>query len=290
MSGDSSDEQLTAAVDAYRSAVQAYEAELRERYSLPKEAQAQFAAAVTRCFESACEALQASHAALRETEAANARVLNSRGDLPEDLAAAYEAQRKSFEGLQRTAASLGEVLDRPLPDLADSLTTRLAGGAGAAEEGGRGAEGGEAEPMQVARGRAVALILRRHARACAGLMRACLACSAAAPAALALALADAPAADCRSSRMRRPALSTRACRTSERSSQGCSWRTAAAARRVAGRRAAATAAAAAAARRRAAAVPRTKLAQNQLRPARPLLLLLLLPQRQTAAAAPLMQC
>eukprot|EP00887_Chlorella_sp_A99_P007640 scaffold20.g7640.t1 len=125
--GEGAPAAVAAAADTYAEAVAAYESELRQRFSLPAEAQAQFRGAVERCFGAACEALRAAHAALRQTEADNARVLNSRGDLPEDMAAAYEAQRKGFEGLQRTAATLGEVLDRPLPELADT-TTRIAGG------------------------------------------------------------------------------------------------------------------------------------------------------------------
>ena len=47
-----------------------------------------------------------------------------RGELPEDMAAAYEKQRKGFESLQRLVASLGDSLNRPLPQLQEA-TTRL---------------------------------------------------------------------------------------------------------------------------------------------------------------------
>ncbi|KAL4452134.1 hypothetical protein ABPG75_007796 [Micractinium tetrahymenae] len=130
------------AAEAYAAAVARYEAALAGRYCLPPEAQATLRAAVERCFEGACGALTAAHAALQATEAENAHVLNSRGDLPEDMAAAYEAQRKGFEGLQRTAAALAEVLDRPLPELKQAVT-RMA----AAEE--PGAAAGEQQAQQV---------------------------------------------------------------------------------------------------------------------------------------------
>lgn len=48
-----------------------------------------------------------------------------RGELPEDMAAAYEKQRKGFESLQRLVASLADSLNRPLPHLPEA-TTRLA--------------------------------------------------------------------------------------------------------------------------------------------------------------------
>ena len=47
-----------------------------------------------------------------------------RGELPEDMAAAYEKQRKGFESLQRLVASLADSLNRPLPQLQET-TTRL---------------------------------------------------------------------------------------------------------------------------------------------------------------------
>lgn len=125
-----------AAAAAYTAAVQRYEAALASRYSAPPEAQATLRATLERCFGGACEALQSSHAALQATEAENARVLNSRGDLPEDMAAAYEAQRKGFESLQRAAAALADVLDKPLPELRAAAVTRMAA---AAEDSAAGA-------------------------------------------------------------------------------------------------------------------------------------------------------
>ena len=54
----------------------------------------------------------------------------SRGELPEEAAAAYERQRRTFEALQRSAATLAEALERPLPALPDSDVTRLRAGGG----------------------------------------------------------------------------------------------------------------------------------------------------------------
>lgn len=137
---------LAAAAEAYREAVARYEAALAARYSLPPEAQAQLRAVVERCFDGAVAALQEAHAALQATEAENARVLNSRGDLPPDMAAAYEAQRKGFEGLQRAAAALAEVLDRPLPELKQAVTRIAAvaddAAAGAAPDAAQQVRGG----------------------------------------------------------------------------------------------------------------------------------------------------
>ena len=53
-----------------------------------------------------------------------------RGELPEEAAAAYERQRRTFEALQRSAATLAEALERPLPALPDSDVTRLRAGGG----------------------------------------------------------------------------------------------------------------------------------------------------------------
>ena len=47
-----------------------------------------------------------------------------RGDLPEELAAKYAAQRKAFDGLQKSCASLAECLGLKMPAL-ESGTTRL---------------------------------------------------------------------------------------------------------------------------------------------------------------------
>ena len=51
----------------------------------------------------------------------------SRGDLPEDMAAEYEAQRKAFDSLQKLTASLAETLGLDMPVLESTSLTRLKG-------------------------------------------------------------------------------------------------------------------------------------------------------------------
>ncbi len=91
--------------------------------------------ALGRAFQAACAALTEDHQALGEQEQENTRVLNSRGDLPADMAADYEKKRKQYEALHRATASLAESLDRPMPELVEDAFTRLGpaeGGGGAA--------------------------------------------------------------------------------------------------------------------------------------------------------------
>lgn len=49
-----------------------------------------------------------------------------RGELPDEMAAAYEKQHKSFEALQKSLASLAESLERDMPALPET-TTRFTG-------------------------------------------------------------------------------------------------------------------------------------------------------------------
>ena len=51
----------------------------------------------------------------------------SRGDLPEDMAAEYETQRKAFDSLQKLTASLAETLGLDMPVLESTSLTRLKG-------------------------------------------------------------------------------------------------------------------------------------------------------------------
>lgn len=52
-----------------------------------------------------------------------------RGELPEDMSSAYEKQRKSYEALQRTVASLADTLEKAMPDLPEpSSVTRTGDG------------------------------------------------------------------------------------------------------------------------------------------------------------------
>ncbi|KAK9907680.1 hypothetical protein WJX75_008040 [Coccomyxa subellipsoidea] len=104
----------------------AYEEETARAFSPSKDSQELLMAALTKAFDRACKALLRDHAALARTEHDNARVLNNRGELPEEMAAAYEKQHRSFEALQRSLASLAESLERKVPALPET-TTRFTG-------------------------------------------------------------------------------------------------------------------------------------------------------------------
>lgn len=68
------------------------------------------------------------------------------------MAAAYEAQRRAFEALQRSAAALAEALDRKLPELSEGVTRMEAGAAAAAAPG-----AAEEQALQVGKGGVVKL-------------------------------------------------------------------------------------------------------------------------------------
>lgn len=53
--------------------------------------------------------------------------MRCRGDLPEHVAEAFDAQRRGVEGLQRAAAALAEQLQAELPALPESDGQRLIG-------------------------------------------------------------------------------------------------------------------------------------------------------------------
>jgi hypothetical protein len=97
-------------------AIDAYNTELEQRWSLPPETQALFRSAAQKLLDAAISALQESYQALIKREKANDQILNSRGDLPETLITKYETMRSAFEGLERSAAALAEGLERQLPE------------------------------------------------------------------------------------------------------------------------------------------------------------------------------
>ncbi len=72
---------------------------------LPDAARQAAQKAFDRAFDSAAEVLVADHSELRQQESENARVLNTRGDLPEALAQQYEGRRKQYEALHRWAGA-----------------------------------------------------------------------------------------------------------------------------------------------------------------------------------------
>ncbi|XP_024530355.1 regulator of nonsense transcripts UPF2 [Selaginella moellendorffii] len=80
-------------------------------------------------YDSAVFLLQSEHAALRQIEHENARMLNAKGELSEENAASYEKMRKSYDHLFRSISSLAEAMDIQPPVMPeDAHTTRLSAG------------------------------------------------------------------------------------------------------------------------------------------------------------------
>lgn len=77
----------------------------------------QVARAVTGLYDAAAAALLQDHSALRRRDADVARLLATKGEVPEETQAQYEKARRAFEQLQRSTASLAEALDRKPPEL-----------------------------------------------------------------------------------------------------------------------------------------------------------------------------
>ncbi|KAL3689456.1 hypothetical protein R1sor_015765 [Riccia sorocarpa] len=84
-------------------------------------------------FDIAVDLLQSEHGALRLLEQENARMLNAKGELSEENAAAYEKLRKSYDHLLRNISSLAVALDTQPPVMPeDGHTTRVTSGEDAA--------------------------------------------------------------------------------------------------------------------------------------------------------------
>lgn len=80
-------------------------------------------------YDVAAELLQSEHAALRQLEHENAKILNAKGELSEENATLYEKQRKSYDHLFRGVSSLAEALDMQPPMMPeDGHTTRVTTG------------------------------------------------------------------------------------------------------------------------------------------------------------------
>ncbi|GIL89159.1 hypothetical protein Vretifemale_17018, partial [Volvox reticuliferus] len=78
-----------------------------------------------RALEAAMAALTEDHRQLRDLEAENSALVNTRGDLPADAAAEYERRRKVYEALHRAVVALADGLGREMPELAEDAFTRL---------------------------------------------------------------------------------------------------------------------------------------------------------------------
>lgn len=100
--------------------------ELSLRFVAADEERSALGKALGRSYQSACAALVEEHTALGEQEKENMRIINTRGDLPPEMAAEYERKRKAYESLHRATAALAECLDKPMPELVEDAFTRLA--------------------------------------------------------------------------------------------------------------------------------------------------------------------
>ncbi|KAL3732115.1 hypothetical protein ACJRO7_028884 [Eucalyptus globulus] len=88
-----------------------------------------FRKAVHAYYESAAELLQSEHAALRQMEHENAKILNAKGELSDENVSSYEKLRKSYDHLYRNVSSLAESLDMQPPVMPeDGHTTRMTSG------------------------------------------------------------------------------------------------------------------------------------------------------------------
>eukprot|EP00249_Psilotum_nudum_P018824 c26978_g1_i1 orf=54-3764(+) len=80
-------------------------------------------------YDGVVELLLSEHSSLRQLEQENARMLNAKGELSEENAAAYEKLRKSYELLLRSVSSLAEAMHMKPPVMPeDGNTTRVTTG------------------------------------------------------------------------------------------------------------------------------------------------------------------
>ncbi|KAK9809827.1 hypothetical protein WJX73_010709 [Symbiochloris irregularis] len=124
--GDMLDAELQQLQQHLAHAAKAWQEETSAQWHLPGPPANKLLVAITATFELACAALTSEHSSLIAAEENVQRVLNHRGDVPEDMGMAYEQQRRAFESLHKSTAALGEVLDKPLPHLPQANLTRMA--------------------------------------------------------------------------------------------------------------------------------------------------------------------
>eukprot|EP00850_Spirogloea_muscicola_P006728 SM000032S12112 [mRNA] locus=s32:567211:573564:- [translate_table: standard] len=105
------------------------EAETFDDLSITQEQERQLKETLTSFYEDSLSLLLNEHNLLREKDRENERVLLNKGELNEEVTAAYERKRKACEQLFRSVSSLAEALSKEMPALPeDSRTTRIAGG------------------------------------------------------------------------------------------------------------------------------------------------------------------
>jgi regulator of nonsense transcripts 2 len=121
--------------DAAAAAAAAAELAALPRLSLSAERQAMLLPHVVKLADACGAALELEHASLLAAERENARAVESRGEVGDAAAAAYERLKRSFELLLRGASALAEALGREPPSYPEDAVTRLAAGAPGGEVG-----------------------------------------------------------------------------------------------------------------------------------------------------------
>eukprot|EP01025_Chloroclados_australasicus_P032332 TRINITY_DN3277_c0_g2_i3.p1 TRINITY_DN3277_c0_g2~~TRINITY_DN3277_c0_g2_i3.p1 ORF type:complete len:917 (-),score=106.76 TRINITY_DN3277_c0_g2_i3:53-2803(-) len=107
------------------SIINALQQEIARQYVLPQHVQEEFKKISMLGYERACGALQSRHTHLKQLEEENARIMTTRGDLPEEAYEIYSTSRKNFDALHRVVVQLAEGLEMQLPEFPDNSVTRL---------------------------------------------------------------------------------------------------------------------------------------------------------------------
>ncbi|XP_077212935.1 regulator of nonsense transcripts UPF2 [Tasmannia lanceolata] len=87
-----------------------------------------FRKAINSYYDASADLLHSEHAALRQMEHENAKVLNAKGELSEENVNAYEKLRKSFDHLFRGVSTLAEALEIQTPVMPEDGHTRVTTG------------------------------------------------------------------------------------------------------------------------------------------------------------------
>ena len=101
--------------------------QLDETKSLIEESiQQQFNKIIEDYFNLICKHAVAQHKKLRETERENQNILNTKGELTEELSQSYQKQFKSFERLINNLNTFSELIQKEMPQMKeDNQTTRI---------------------------------------------------------------------------------------------------------------------------------------------------------------------
>ncbi|KAH7445318.1 hypothetical protein KP509_01G002200 [Ceratopteris richardii] len=103
--------------------------ELYKELNIPAEHKKLLKKSFQSFYDGVVDLLHAEHSSLRQLEHENMRMLNSKGELSDENASAYERLRKTFDHLLRSVSSLAEAIDLQPPILPeDGHTTRVTTG------------------------------------------------------------------------------------------------------------------------------------------------------------------